>query len=116
MYFIFKLIYSYFYPTTHILHLIFYSHIFYFFINVLFKHCICNQSLDCMGNQLFFIVPIVEKKLFVMLCGKKNDFPRCYLRCFSVYYKKCKISRSTWVHPYFFSLAFVFTSMGRVWF
>jgi len=55
-----------------------------------------------MGNHLFFIVPIVEKELFVMLCEKKNDFPQCYVRCFCVYYKRCKISRSMWVRPYFF--------------
>jgi hypothetical protein len=54
------------------------------------------------GTSFFLLCPLWKKKLFVMLCGKKNDFPQCYVRCFCVYYKRCKISPSMWVHPYFF--------------
>jgi hypothetical protein len=79
------------------LHLMFLIMYFLFFItNVIFKHCICDQFLDLMRIHLFYCAHCKRK-----ICEEKNNFPWCYVRCFCVYYKECKISRFMWVYPYF---------------
>jgi hypothetical protein len=66
------------------------------------------------GSFFFYCAHCQKKRLFVMLCEEKNNFPWCYVRCFDVYCKGCKISRSMWVHPCFFVTCLcLHTSIGH---
>jgi len=104
MYFIFELINLYFLPNNpyvapYVLTRVFFA----FFLLMFFSSIAFMTNFWTLWESTFFYCAHCEKKrLFVMLCEEKNDFPWCYVRCFGIYDKGCKISRSIWVHPCFF--------------